>query len=506
MRCTWIIFVAILFGNHVVGAGAVEYSENVTIDGEVNEDIYITGSITLVNNGTLRRNIYINGPYSLTIENHGIIEGGFITGTGATITQSVSDAGDLHLIPNLSGHTVNVTDAYMLDMADLMAMSGNAAEVQLTDSTIAINQIIPDTGTTIYLNEGVAFSIDGSILSQSSVLLRNIDGSGMPMVTITGVDPMYIAGPADGLHYIIGDELQVALRRQTNYSIVFGGELGDYLDSLRAEHANDKLINRLDRANTRGQLNSVLRKSVRTNPILLAQPMRMVNIMNDISVFNDMDSMATITPFYVASEEFSMYGGNVNVSGRIHDNIFAKFGVFGGMLNYDGKLDNYNSVLYGGNFDVAYNGKDFFADTYGTFSYANFKDINVFNNGHVVKKPSGVAGRFGLDAGKVFNIYDDIKIAPFVGGIIDYAKVLNKNDTDLNLRIGAETMVDTVQDGNKYSVGVRAFIQTDGGIYATLRSNMLSIVDGVGGGINLGVLYSDSVISYKVALDIKFIF
>ena len=76
----------------------------------------------------------------------------------------------------------------------------------------------------------------------------------------------------------------------------------------------------------------------------------------------------------------------------------------------------------------------------------------------------------------------------------------------LHLRLGAETMVATIQDGNKYGVGLRAYIQTDGSIYAMLNSNMLSIADGVGGGINLGVLYSDSVISYKVALDIKFIF
>ena len=82
----------------------------------------------------------------------------------------------------------------------------------------------------------------------------------------------------------------------------------------------------------------------------------------------------------------------------------------------------------------------------------------------------------------------------------------NNHTTDFNARAGIEFTVNTAHDGNKYDAGMRTFIQTDGGIYAMIYSNMLSIADGIGGGVNLGALYNDSVLSYKIGLDINVLF
>ena len=485
------ICVTLLFG--------VSNALGLEIDGEYSSDIHITGNTVIENNGNIRGNIYFDGEYNLTIINHGNITGQFFMVPGATVTQSVDSADDINIINNLNGHTIEVQHADNLNMADLIAISGNASEIVINDSTLVIDRYIPNINPTIYLNNSVSISIDGSYFVNSGTVLENIDGT--PNVGVFGADPMYIARG-----YPDGDKLNVELSRQTNYSIVFGGALGDYLDSLRDTDANDRLITNLDRAGNRRELNRVLNSSARVHPVLLTKPIKIFNTMDDVLIFNDTDAMASISPLYITSDEFSMWGGKANVSGMIHDNIFARFGIYGGMLNYDGKFDEYNSVLYGGNFDVAYIDKDFYVGTYGKLSYAQFNDIEVFHNGRITKDPHGIAGQFGLDAGPIFHTLNEVRITPFVGGIIDYASVVNVTDTDFNARAGIEATVDTIQDGNKYMVGMRAYVQTDGGIYAMLRSNMLSIADGVGGGINLGVLYNDSILSYKIGLDINFLF
>lgn len=469
------------------------------IYGEYLPDIHITGNTVIENNGNICGNIYFDGGYNLTIINHGNISGQFFTVSGATVTQSVDSADDINIISNLSGYTIEVRNADNLNMADLIAISGNASEIVINDSTLVIDRYIPNVNPVIYLNNSVSIHINGAYLVESGTVLENIDGT--PDVDIFGNDPMYIAATS-----IDGDKLNVRLSRQTNYSIVFGGALGDYLDSLRDADSHDKLITNLDRAGNRHELNRMLNSSARVHPILLTKPMKIFNTMDDVLIFNDTDAMASISPFYIISDEVSMWGGKANISGMINDNIFARFGIYGGMLNYDGEFDEYNSVLYGGNFDVSYVDKDFYFGTYGKLSYAQFNDIDVFHNGHITKDPHGIAGQFGVDAGPIFHTLNEIRIAPFVGGIVDYANVINDTDTDFNVRAGVEATLDTSQDGNKYMVGMRASVQTDGALYAMLRSNMLSIADGVGGGINLGILYNDSVVSYKIGLDINFLF
>ena len=502
-----VIFCAFLFAFCSLNAfgvdGALYYSGTVspiTSDQVIENDIHITGNTVLENNGVILGHIYFDGPFNLTIINHNSIESVFTMYDNATITQLISSTADINTIGNATGYTINVTNADGLDIADVLAISGNASEINIANSTIFIDEPHINFDIPIHLNNSVSFVVDGSRLGQTCVLLTNIQGNASGTETIN-VDSMY-AATSD----VVDGILKVTFERQTNYSIVFGGTFGEYLDSLRDADADDRFIRHLDRARDRNELNSIIAKSARVNSILLTKPLRTFNALNDVRIFNDSDMMANIKPFYIYSDEFSGWGGYVNISGNVYNNVFANIGIHGGRLNYDGELDTYNATLYGGNFDVSYTDKDFYVGTYGTMTYANFNDISVFNDDKIVENPHGFAGRFGLDSGMIFNIFDDIKFAPFLGGVVDYASILDNSDLDLHLRLGAETMVATIQDGNKYGVGLRTYIQTDGSIYAMLNSNMLSIADGVGGGINLGVLYSDSVISYKVALDIKFIF
>ncbi|MBO4746025.1 MAG: hypothetical protein J5613_03075 [Alphaproteobacteria bacterium] len=497
-------FLTFLFYSWGLDARAVEnyyYSGNVVIAANqvIDGDIYITDDTVIENNGIIRGNIIFNDAYNLDITNHNSIESNFITVAGATITQNITTQNDIHAIDNLTNYTLKVVNADGLNMADLVAMAGGASEVRVTDSLLVLGDDLSYFAAPIYFNHSNTFVINGTNLTQSCTLLSNVHGT--PYMTMTDIDPMYVGTPN-----IVGGELKITLLRQTNYSLVFDGALGQYLDGLRDANADDKLLRKLDRVGTRRAMYDVLNESGRIKPIKLLEPMRVVNTLNDVRVFNNTDSMANIAPMYISSDEFNVIGGTLNVSGKVDDNIFARVGLFGGRMSYSGDLDEYKSWLYGANLDVAYMDKDFYVGTYTTLLYSKFSDISVFDNGKIVKNPNGVSGRFGLDTGPVFVASDEIKIAPFIGGTIDYATILNNHTTDFNARAGIEFTVNTAHDGNKYDAGMRTFIQTDGGIYAMIYSNMLSIADGIGGGVNLGALYNDSVLSYKIGLDINVLF
>ena len=497
-------FLTVLFYSVSLDAWAVEnyyYSGNVVIAANqiIDGNIYITDDTVIENNGIIRGNIIFNDAYSLDITNHNSIESNFTTIDGATITQNVSSQNDIHAIDNLINYTLKVTNADGLNMADLVAMAGGASEVRITDSLLVLGDDLSYFTVPIYFNHSNTFIINGANLTQSCTLLSNVYGT--PYMIPTDIDPMYVASSD-----IVGGELKITLLRQTNYSLVFDGALGQYLDGLRDANADDKLLRKLDRAGTRSAMHNLLNKSGRVNPIKLLKPMQAVNALNDVRVFNNTDAMANIAPMYISSNEFNVIGGALNVSGKMDDDIFARVGLFGARMNYNGDLDEYNSWLYGANLDVAYMDKDFYVGTYNTLLYSKFSDMAVFDNGKIVKNPNGFSGRFGLDAGPVFVASDEIKIAPFIGGTIDYATILNDHSTDFNAHGGIEFTVNTAHDGNKYDAGMRAFVQTDGGIYAMIYSNMLSVADGIGGGVNLGALYNDSVLSYKIGLDVNVLF
>ncbi len=493
------LFVTIGFDAYAVEnyyySGNVVIGDNDVIDGNV----YITDDTVIENNGIIRGNIIFNDAYNLSITNHNVIESNFMSAPGATVTQIVSNQNDIYGIDNLNNHVLKVQNANMLNMADLIAIAGGVSEMDITDSVLILGDDLSYFTAPIYLNHNDTLFINGTNLTQSCTLLSNIHGA--PYMELTDIDPMYVATPD-----IDGGALKITLLRQTNYSLVFDGPLGQYLDGLRNANADDKLLRKLDNAATRSAMHNVLNKSGRVNPIKLLEPIQIVNALNDVRVFNNADSMANIVPMYISSDEFNVIGGALNILGEVDDNIFARVGLFGGRMNYSGDLDEYHSWLYGANVDVAYMDKDFYVGTYTTFLYSKFSDMSVFDNGKIVKNPSGFTGRFGFDAGPVFEISDEIKITPFVGGTIDYAKILNNHNTDFNARGGIEFTVNTTQDGNKYDAGMRTFVQTDGGIYAMIYSDMLSVADGIGGGINLGALYNNSVLSYKIGADINILF
>lgn len=468
--------------------------------GITDEDIYVTGSVIIKNYGTLNGTIHTNG-YSVRIENYGQINSEFDAPNTALITQVVTGVDGLNKIHNLSGHIIEVNTSDEIDMANFINMISGANKVNVESGIFIVGPNVPDNDVQINVGNTTVFYIDGIPSDLSKPLVSGIYNSGTPFIGQINIDPMYIVTPR-----LSGDALYLDVVRQTDYSTVVDNELGNFLDELRTENPDDKLLSVLDGVNDRATINNILSQSARTNPIKLMDAVRSIHTFYDTMAMDDIAFGVVARPFYIYSGDFSFIGGAGNLGGAIGDNTIGTIGFIGGMLRYNGDYDRYNGALYGGNIGVRYMDDDFYLRAFGSLSYAQFDGIDVFDGHRMVHNVHGLGGVATTDFGMVFAAMQELKLVPFVGVRGDWASVLNDNDFDTSFRAGLIANVDTDTDGNKYKFGAQLLAQTDGSIYGGIYTDMMSTVDGVGGGVSVGVLYDDIGWSYKLELNIKFEF
>jgi hypothetical protein len=462
-----------------------------------------TDSAIITNHGTLSGDVTLNTGYTITIQNYGNVSGNFYCGSNCIyITQEISGNGDVRLIPKLSGHVVSAynDNIHTINMADLINVAINAHEIHLGNGTFNVGTNSPLFPRDIIISDdGVVFVITDISGDLSQPLVSNIVNSNVIMQTRFSSDIDNMFNPSydwrDGALYVV-------VVRETNYSVVFGGVLGDYLDSVREKNPDDKLLMALDAAKSRNEMTNILSRSVRTNPI---------NLMNPIISLNSHDLIkytpgSVITPFYLYSNSFSVVGANINISGKISDTLSGNIGFIGGAINYSDDMDDFSGTLYGGNIGVQSIDDKYYINTYGKFVYARFDDLDVFNDETVIHNPDGFGMDLVSDFGLVYRVYDNVDFIPFVGSRVDYVSVVSENKMDFNLRIGVRAEKSDTSDGNNYAIGGKFIMQTDGAIYGGLYMDMLSVADGVGGGFEVGALYDDMGFSFRFGLNGKIVF
>lgn len=475
--------------------GNLQFNSNEVI----NDDIYINESVTIDNYGILNGTIHTNG-FGINFTNYGQINSLFDISGNSEIIQYITGLDNAHKIYNLYGYKVNVNTTDILNMADFLDLISGASVVNVEKAGFIIDTNLPENNIAINVTNSTTFYIKGLPSDLSKPLIKGIVGT--PFVQKVDIDPMY-----DVTVDWRGPDLYLLVVRWTDYSEIMPDEnLGNYLEDLRDKNPNDKLLNALDRAPDRRTLNDILSKSVRTNPIKLMDAPRTINTFYDSMAIDDIKFGFIARPFYIASDDFRFIGGAANVTGKIAPNTVGTVGLNGGSLKYNGDYDEYSGVLYGGNIGVRYMDDDFYLRAFGTMSYAKFDDINAFDGVRMVQNVNGIGGMGTADAGLVYVVGQEIKLIPFIGARMDYASVLNDTNMDVAARAGLNVNVDTDMDGNKYKFGARVLGQTDGAVYTSIYTDMMSGADGVGGGASFGLLYDDMGLSYKLELNIKFEF
>ena len=473
---------------------------------------------TIINHGVIGGTITINGGILVTIQNYGKIMNPIscVDCVPSNINQIITGNGDMNLIAGLSGHRVIVdNENNNINLSDVIAAAGGAGQIVLTGANVVLDIGAIGTHPAIEFNPGAAGNSTNSVAfiirgwnenwDESQPILNGIvlsnASDNFGGAEFIGVDSMF-----DPYAELDGSRLYARFARQTNYGIVFENDLGDWLDNLRDENPDDKLLGALDAARNRAGLRDVLSNSMRTNPIRLLDPVRSFNTFMLGDHIHDLAFGVVAEPFYIYSGDFSVLGGGAGVAGRITKNLVAKFGGYAGRMDYDGELDDFNAMVYGANFGALYKDSDFYARVVGTLSSAQFKDIEIFDGVRGKQNPNGISGAGVADGGIVFRVLDEFDLTPFIGARFDYAGVAGFSDTDVNMRFGVNIDKETIVDGNKYAFGLSAVGQTNGDIYGSIYTDIMSVVDGVGGRLQFGILNDDLGLSYRISLDAKFAF
>ncbi|MBP5485480.1 MAG: autotransporter domain-containing protein [Alphaproteobacteria bacterium] len=493
----------------VIDAYALVVSDNYTENNPYAESINInelSADTDIINYGVMIGTIDIQDGVAATITNYGVINSD-VYGSCIAVQQIITDNSAINPIPGLTGHTVIVRNgATDIHLADVIAISSNADEIKLENSGVIVSPgisnlhpviVIDSTNALNFIVEGLPDDWDSTV-----PLLTGIHyGTGVHDVQVTGTNPMYVANG-----YISGGGLYVELERQTDYSSVFEGEVGNVLDILQNENPDDKLLEALDNATTMDELNHLLSQSVRTNPINIMSPLQSFNTFVLGEYLHDLSFGIVAEPFYMYSGDFSVLGGGIGVSGTVAKNLVAKVGAHFGKMNYSSDLDDFNGVIYGTNLGVMYKDSDLYFKAVGTLSVVQFKNIEIFDDENMRSNPNGISGATLFDGGMVFRVFDELDITPFVGMRFDYAHVSHFTDTDTNLRFGLNIDKETVVDGNRYAFGAQIIGQTNGDIYGAIYTDIMSVIDGVGGRLQFGFLHDDCGMSYRISFDAKFVF
>ncbi len=470
-----------------------------------NGDINITETTVFENYGEITGNININcSGCAVQFKNFGTVSNNvnLIGGASPILTQVITSDSDANRIGNLSGHVVyvqNDDNPTVINMAAVVDAAANATSIEMTNVAVMIDAGIPDYGKPIIVHNNVSFIVTGANDNNDIPLLTNIVGT--PSLQISGIDSMFAPSVQ-----LANNNLYMHMARAVSYGNIIGGNVGDFLDSVRANNANDKLLVALDAAQNRDALRAVMNESVRTNPIRLARPMRTIVAFDDVGAFANAGDGIVARPFYIMSHQFDAWGGAVGFGGEITKHFVTDVAAFGAMMNYDGKYDVFSENIYGGRAELRYSDDDVWFGVRGIYAVGATHDLTVFDGMRTVQNPRAKLADFVADAGPVFKFFGTMRFTPFVGMRMNWVDVVGISETKTVGLAGIETMFDTMIDGNSYDVGLRATVHTDGTVYGAIRSGMLSDADGIGGALECGVVNDDMGWSWKFGLNLKFLF
>ena len=469
----------------------------------VGDTINVDGAATIVNHGTIAGALDISSGSDVYIENSGNFNlSAFSMGAGSKITQVITNSDEItHLSGIVGGYYVLIRDTSdILNWNDITYNTPGASGYTLSsakiymDNIVAVNDVKLEYTTLVYTD---------TMPDSDVAVFTNTFGDGVVRVIYNGIDPLYSVET-----YRVGSNIVAHLVRSNDYAQVTGGNKGDFLNLLRQKSPNDKLLKRLDSANTIRSFNHVMSKSIKLHPIKLMQPIKTMYSHKILEIMHiDQDDGFGIMPISVFSDSLFALGVEPNVNIKILDDLRVKISANISSLKYADNINEYTGTSYGLGLDTIYDLADEnFVRAYGGFNFSMFDTGLVFDGHNDTRNPNGFSGYIAAEAGHKFNVDDSTYVSPF--GMIgtDYLNVLESDKYDFYAGIGLDTGTSFDIDGVRYAYGLRGLVRTDMSVGGDINLSVLSITDAAGADFKFGVLYDESGMSYHMSLNAKFHF
>ncbi len=468
------------------------------------DSLDIVSSVRIINNGSFHAGVNICSSCRVEFKNSGFIDATFNLGENASIVQVINSGDDLNSLGMNGGFDVLVNNSEIISWNAIRNVANGADKIILENSVLKLDALSPGVfnalDNDIELRGKIVIYADNVDELLGVPVLSNVYGNGVVYFHVKDINPLYAIRS-----YVSNDSLYAEMVRETDYMKIFNNKMGAFLNMVRTENPNSDFINALDNATSFDSVYSIMARSVKLNPVLLMNPIRIFNNfeMANISVSG---TGISASPIYLSSSGLDLMAFNVNGSVVLGDNLKVGLAAYIGEFDFIDDINEYGGVIYGANIRLDYSyGILFVRGVVGTTEMRSDVGI-VFSNDEIVHNPNGLSVYGATDVG-INCVYNKFVVSPFIRVGADYAAVLDDNDTDGFIGIGGDFMYDAGGTDIDYKYGMRVGADSRGLFSAAVRMNVMSIADRAGGDISIGIIYDDEFglnYNFRMGANLKF--
>lgn len=505
MRNLFLLFCCILsFANNalasVFSGDRVIYNDLFIDKGEYYkpDTLSVLESIKIENNGLIETNIVVRDGVQLNLENHAIVNSVFVLGNGASIVQHVSDVADMNKIDFNVPYSVMVDGANMLSLFDVIGFAKGADKIILGDSWFDIQGMGVGNDISIELNGNVFLYADNIDGLYDLPFITGVHGNGMIYLITDNHDLLFV-----DVAVLNDGKLYFERRRELDYQKVFNDKKGVFLNLLRRNNHNDKLLYALDSVGDMDSFNHVLNQSARFNDDILLRPLRILNAVNTQNYFDGVSAGG----WAVLSDDFYSVGINALMLENVLSGLELGIGVSAGKIEYDGLYDAYSGDLLGVDLFAIWNvtGDIVLRGRSGVL-YENADIGDVFYDNKVYENPNPFLGYVQSDVVYDYNLFDSLKLSVYLGAKTEIYSVVDVSGYNLNLYSGMGAKYKFESLGIKYEYAIGVEINSDSDVMLNAAVGFVSDMDMIGGSMNFTAIRMFDVMTYKISLGAQLLF
>ena len=472
------------------------------------DNIYVDKPIIITNNGIIEADINVRDGYEVKIQNSGTIKGSINLGNKSNLVQIVYTEKDLSpIIVNNGNYELFINNTDLISLYSIIESGKSADSIVLKDALLKIDNVlvIDDSDAKILpevkLVGNTSIKIDDVNGVLDKVLLSNVSGDGTVRMIADNVNPLYVLNS-----YIKSGNLYAILSRETDYSKILKNEIGNFLNTIRNDNPNDKLLLAMDSATDMDELKRLMKKSVKLNPINLMKPISRFNDFEMLHGFKTDATCFSLSPQFIVDDNFYISGISIKGGTAFSDAFIVHFSLYSAISNYSDFINDFYAKLSGGNLRVRFSSEFFELDSVAGITFAEFNSGNVFDGEKIFYNPEGLSYYSSTRLGKEFQVYENFVALPFVIVNGDYINILNQSEINFVAGLGTDLNFAVRDFDIKYNYGIRFNLFTDGAFKSVLHTDFSSPFDGVGGVLETGIIYDDNSFSYsiKIGIDVRF--
>ena len=491
------------FNYDVSGGQQVIDSDIVVSDGVfiAPEKLEVAESVRIDNYGTIDSDIYVCDRCEVQITNYGSVLSDFYLGVDANIVQIVTDNDNMKRIDfNVPFDVVLNADTEM-DLASVLDFANDADSVFITDTVLNINSVPIDINGVVHFDAGVVLNVGDLDIVGDMLILDNVTANANLRFVGVGNNPMYVSRG-----YISNGGLYVQRVRETDYTKVLGGRVGDYLNSLRGVDGADRFMSLLDSAADFNEIDNLIGKTVRLNPHILVNKLATVH-MFDVLDNNVTNKGAGLSLFGVMDSDMLTLGVGAGYVYDVHSGFSLGADLRIAKMMYSSDIDEFDANMYSGRIMANYNLYEqmFIHGMFGMWYTDPDLDV-VFYNGDVVNNPGLWSGYLTTDVGYKLTCGDYGYVAPIVGLDAHLYKTTGFELHEIFGRVGAEFGYVFESNAVEYQYVLRAYLNTDAVPSVMGRIGFWTPMDGFGGDLQFGIMHINDVAGYNFSINAKMAF